>query len=239
MSSENVAVQDANEQQARFETGNLLFSRLFSRWMDMNAWSHPVLVNLARGCMGGVGWLHSSQISGLRHARLRSPGPRTFIAIAELNRCLWHYREHKELIPGSMSSNDYREPYVITEDGLPPSVGWWVEVFCGSRAPKDIALDIHVFNAQGAIATSKAIARYLRKLAAIAGFDPVDDVDQLLNTHYPVRQVERLERVKGLLIGETNLSSDEITEDLPALSTLSSCLGGVSTPEELIDIVKT
>ena len=60
-----------------YAKGRRTFSLLFSRWMDTNEWSHA--------CMGGVRWLHSSQISGLRHNGLENPGPRTFIALERLN----------------------------------------------------------------------------------------------------------------------------------------------------------
>ena len=63
-----------NEQSLQYEKGLHTFSILFTRWMDSNDWSHPIMVSLAKGAMGGTGWLHSSQISGLRHAKLRSPG---------------------------------------------------------------------------------------------------------------------------------------------------------------------
>jgi len=91
----------------QFERGVLDFSFLFTKWMDTNAWSHPVMVQLAAGCLqlpGGKGWLHSSQISGLRHGKLLSPGPRTFMAIERLNFYLHRYATEKLLLPGSTSA---------------------------------------------------------------------------------------------------------------------------------------
>ena len=60
----------------RFDTGTQNFARLFTKWMDTNGWSHPIMVSLATACLelpDGKGWLHSSQISGLRHAPLLHP----------------------------------------------------------------------------------------------------------------------------------------------------------------------
>lgn len=219
-----------------FEGGLTTFSRLFTLWMDKNDWSHPVMVALARGCLGDVGWLHSSQISGLRHAKLRSPGPRTFVAIAELNRCLWEYREHKRLLPGSDSSNFYQEQFVITEDGLPPSLGWFVEIFCGTRVPKDIPLDRPMFSSDKAAAISKDLARRIRRLIVQKGDDPIDDLDEILRHCYPIRETARLRRVKELLTGGRPLSPDELSDEIDAIATLCKNLGGLSDPAELLDI---
>ena len=220
--------------ESRFEEGNKVFARLFSRWMDMNSWSHPVMVGLARGCMGDVGWLHSSQISGLRHARLRSPGPRTFIAIAELNHALWEYQTKKKLIPGTTSSNAYRDPYVITENGHAPSVGWWVEVFCGTRAPQEISLDTPEFTEAQAEAVSKALARYIRRLAALSDYDPVDDLDAVIREHYPSRERDRVETIKQVLKGTKTFHAPELAAEMEALTQMSSSMSGVRTQEDLL-----
>ena len=56
-----------------YEAGIRVFALLFTRFMDLNGWSHPVMVSLARAALDDVSWLHSSQISGLRHGKLISP----------------------------------------------------------------------------------------------------------------------------------------------------------------------
>ena len=77
---------------AKYDQGVRNFALLFTRWMDLNGWSHPVMVALAKSALDGTSWLHSSQISGLRHGKLVSPGPRTFKAIQVLNYYLWLYK---------------------------------------------------------------------------------------------------------------------------------------------------
>jgi len=37
---------------ALYAKGRRTFSLLFTRWMDTNEWSHPVLVKLSHACMG-------------------------------------------------------------------------------------------------------------------------------------------------------------------------------------------
>ena len=88
-------------------TGNKNFAILFTRWMDRNEWSHPIVVALAKGVCGGASWFHSSQISGIRQGKSQSPGPRQFIAIQRLNQALYDYKNGGPLIPGTSSSNNY------------------------------------------------------------------------------------------------------------------------------------
>lgn len=219
---------------SEYAVGLQTFAKLFTRWMDTNKWSHPVMTNLARNALGGTSWLHSSQISGLRHAKLFSPGPRTFLAIAELNRCLWLYSTESRLIPGTTSSNNYTEAYCITEDGLPPPAGWWFEVFCGVRRPKDIDLCAAYFTEDEAVGMSKLWARMFRRLVAAAGYDIYEDIDKVLWHHYPAKDEDRVELIGKVIRSEATWTSDQIVNELPALTQLTAALGGPETEELLV-----
>jgi hypothetical protein len=219
----------------QFQTGVALFSRLFARWMDRNGWSHPTMTALAKGCLGGAGWLHSSQISGLRHGRLRSPGPRTFIAIERLNYYLWRYQTEKKLLPGSTSSNYYAEPFVILENGQPPSVGWWVEVFCGIRQPEDAQyLNQVMFTLMQAERFSDGYGRYLRHLLALAQVDVIDDLNVVLKEHYPITDPHRREKLRSVILANAVWTGDELASELPYLLALTQAYGGASTESELL-----
>lgn len=43
--------QVAESLKDQFELGVQNFSRLFTKWMDTNAWSHPIMVSLAASCL--------------------------------------------------------------------------------------------------------------------------------------------------------------------------------------------
>ena len=91
------------------------------------------MIKLSKASMGGIAWLHSSQISGLLHAKL-NPNPRVFKAIQVLNESLFNYATKNQLIPGTTSSNDYSNAICIKDEtGGAPSTGWFVEVFTGER----------------------------------------------------------------------------------------------------------
>lgn len=225
----------------QFERGVHDFSLLFTRWMDTNGWSHPVMVSLAAGCLklpSSKGWLHSSQISGFRHGMLLSPGPRTFMAIERLNHYLHRYATKQLLLPGSTSSNAYREPFVITEGGEPPPLGWWVEVFCGARTPSDIDVRSRFFSEAEAQAFSTDWARLLRRLLISSGHDIIEELDALVRLHYPTREPARVDRLIAVVHGRADWSPDALLQELPALTALTTALGGPSTEDDLLRVVQ-
>ncbi|NDC90063.1 MAG: hypothetical protein EB075_14910, partial [Bacteroidetes bacterium] len=144
--------------------------------MDSNRWTHPVLIELVRCCLDGAGWIHSSQISALRQGRLRNPGPRGFIAIAELNKALHIYKTTKKLIPNTATDLTYLQAFTITENGEPPEPGWWFEVFCGFRTPSDVDLDVAFRTEIAAAEFSRSYARLVRELMAKKGYDIFDSL---------------------------------------------------------------
>ena len=217
-----------------YEEGIRTFALLFTRWMDLNGWSHPVMVSLARACLDGTSWLHSSQISGLRHGKLLSPGPRTFKAIQVLNAFLFRYVQEKKLLPNTDSSNNYREPYVILENGLPPDLGWFMEVFVGDRVPQDIDLDLAVFTADAAEEISTNYGKLIRKLMVLQDYDPISDFDLVVRKFYPAKDTERVEKMLDVLWAKTTWTSDELQMEMPALVTFSGHLEGPDDEKSLL-----
>jgi hypothetical protein len=218
-----------------YNNGVHTFAKLFTRWMDTNEWSHPVMTHLARGALGGTAWLHSSQISGLRHGKLLSPGPRTFLAIAELNRYLHLYVTEKKLIPGTTSSNHYTNGYCIIEDRIPPTSGWWFEVFCGQRVPKDIDLSASFYTEDDATTISRSWAKTFRRLISVEGYDIYEDMDKVLRLYYPAKDVDRLDLITRVARSETVWTPEQLVNEIPALTKLIGALGGPATEEELIN----
>ena len=203
--------------------------------MDLNGWSHPVMVSLAKSCLDGTSWLHSSQISGLRHGKLTSPGPRTFKAVQVLNYYLWRYKEERKLLPNTESSNHYREPYVITENGKPPELGWWMEVFVGDRMPADLDLNQHTFTPEVAESISKGYGKLIRKLMVLKDYDPIGDFDEVIREHYPAKDFDRVQKVTKILFNQDSWSPEELVNEIPALVTLSSALDGPTNDDELLE----
>ena len=210
----------------KYQKGVQTFASLFTRLMDLNEFSHPTMVNLTKNCMSGSSWLHSSQISGLRHGKLYSPGPRTFVAIQALNYYLWRFSTEKQLLPNTLSSSLYSNGFHITEDNIAPSVGWWVEVFCGERTPKEIDLYGLVITENKAIEKSREWAKLIRVLMIDNGIDIISDLDAVLRDKYPARDEIRLTKIKSVLLSDAFWSPEEMKNEFPAITALSSALGG-------------
>jgi hypothetical protein len=227
------------EHPAQFAQGVKTFSLLFTRWMDTNGWSHPTMVTLARACLEGTSWLHSSQISGLRHGKLLSPGPRTFIAIERLNYYTHRYATSKKLLPGTPGSNLYAKAFAITEGGKPPQLGWWVEVFCGQRQPIDIDLRETFFTEEQASRISAAWGAMIRKLMIQQDMDIITELDRVLREKYPAKDAERLRRTNAVIQNRDVWNAQQLANELPAISALSAELGGPSTESDLIQALKS
>ena len=229
---------ELNAYQIQVVKGTRTFQKMFALWMDSNGWSHPVMTSLASNCIEGNRWFHSSQITGFRQQKLGSPGPRIFLTIERLNYYLWLYREKGTLLPGTRNSNNYSKPFVITEDGLPPSVGWWVEVFLGVRTPKDIDLNSWNFSDDKAAELSKKFGRLVRMLLGAQGIDLVEDLARTIKETYPATEDSRVKKLSDVIKGlDDGWAPEELELELPALAAMTKALGGPKSESELVTYV--
>lgn len=208
------------------DAGAISFAKWFARFMDGNGLSHPQLVALCKICTGGRALFHSSQIANLRAARLKSPGPRTFIAMEYLMRAVWAYQnkekisaEQAELIPrfGHLAVLVERMQIMTDEEGNPVTVGYLVEVFAGLR-PVPIDLTTNVHTQRDAEKVSKNAGRLVRKLMAAHDMDPVEDASVIANL-YPGSSLQRSE-FASLLKGEAVWEPEHVEENTARLSKL-------------------
>ena len=230
--------EDVQDYAALYDKGRRTFSLLFIRWMDTNGWSHPVMTALTAHAMGGLRWLHSSQISGLRHKKLENPGPRTFVAIERLNYYVHRYSTEKRLIPGTDSSRLYSQAFAITENGEAPPAGWFYEVFCGLRAPQDIELHQAFFSDAQAEAISTNWGALIRKLIRAQDLDLITDLDRIMREAYPTKESERRSNTQGVIQNTYVWSPEELITELPAVLALTSALGGPRNEDELLYVLQ-
>lgn len=226
--------------QNRFDTGRRLFGRLIATWMAQNDWSHPVMIKLASGCLqlpSQKGWLHSSQIAGLRHATLGAPGPRCFVGIERLNYFLHRYKTQGALLPGTNSSNDYANPYVITENDQPPPLGWWIEVFCGYRTPKDVDLDTVRFTDATASKFSQAWAGYIRQLLINKKYDIISDLPKVVDRFYPAKGLTRIKKLQDVIYSRDTWTPEELAVEIPTITEFGAALGGAVSEQDLFKIL--
>jgi len=228
----------SSEESAQYGQGVRNFSVLFTRWMDTNEWSHPVMTVLAKGALNGTAWLHSSQISGLRHGELYSPGPRTFVAIERLNYYVFRYITEKKLIPGTTSSSNYSKAFAIVEDNSPPPLGWWVEVFCGVRTPKDIDLKMNFFSDTQARELSLSWASLIRGLMIAAKIDIITDLETTIREYYPANDHARVAKILEVIRNKSTWEPMELTVELPAIAAFTAALGGPESEKLLLSTLQ-
>lgn len=218
----------------RYNSGIQTFRRLFIHWMDTNRWSHPVMIKLTKACLDGVVWLHSSQISAIRSGELLNPGPRTFIAIAELNKAIHLYKTTKQLLPGTKTDLEYLQAYAITHNGEAPGPDWWYGVFIGYIEPTDVPFELVFCNDLRAAEFSERFARYMRRLLAANDYDVFADLKQAIHRHYPACEEDRANKLAKVLHNQATWTPEEAQLELDALAGMSAQLGGASTTEELL-----
>lgn len=218
---------DANALEEAMDAGAIAFSKWFCRFMDGNGLSHPQLVALCKLCTGGKAWLHSSQIANLRAARLKSPGPRSFVALEFLMKAVWAYQDsvrrgmpQAETTPkfGNLAVLVERMEIMADEEGNPVEVGYLVEVFSGLRpVPVDLTINLHT--ALDAEKVSKSAGRLIRKLMAANDMDPIDDSALVANL-FPGSHVQRSE-FAALLKGEAVWDPESVEENVSRLAKLA------------------
>jgi len=203
--------------EARVEEGSLAFAKWFTRVMDDNGWSHPQMVSLCKAVTADKAFLHSSQIAGLRAARLKSPGPRSFVALEFLWYGIERYQQHLEgqfgrLAPLVESASIMRDP-----NGKPASTGYMLEVFSGLR-PAPIDLTTTFYTDREAKVLSNNAARLVRRLMVVADLDPIFDLEVIVS-RFP-GDIEDKNKFKALLMGQQVWGGEDVDAQIASLSKL-------------------
>ena len=193
--------------------GAIDFGKWFSRTMDGNGWSHPNLVALCKIATGGKSWLHSSQIAGLRQARLKSPGPRSFVALEYLWRLIVQYQEDRDSVSAVFAAQ-YKmieDAEVLRDpDGNPATTGYMIEVFAGVR-PVPIELSALAVSLDQSKLISVNLGRTLRRMMANKSWDLIDDMEKVTRVFAPSDPNARL-MLDSVICGQYVLTPSEIDQ---------------------------
>lgn len=211
----------ATDLENRMETGAIAFSRYLKRIVDANSWSHPQMVALCKLCTDQKAWLHNSQIAGLLKARLKSPGPRSFVALEFLFRAIDAHQkgdpETCEVKFGNLAHLVEHAQIMRDENGNPASMGYLMEVFSGLR---EVPIDISSlsFTEKQAIQVSEQAGRLIRRLMAVDDLDPIADAEKVSMAFGGSRE-DRL-KCAAIIKGTEQWTPDEIEEAMSRLSKL-------------------
>lgn len=200
------------------DQGKINFSRWFTRVMDSNGWSHPTLVALCKSTTGDQAFLHSSQIAGLRSARLKSPGPRSFAALEYLWRAIDDYQRNGSangVTFGSLATFVEKAEIMRDPDGQPASLGYMVEVFTG-LLPVPIDLNTVEFTENQARIISDNAGRLVRRMMAQANWDLIDDIQKITDKFSTDRETRDV--MKDIIVGQAAWTPDELNDRLSDLA---------------------
>jgi len=219
------------------ETGKLNFSRWFTRVMDNNGWSHPTLVALTKACTGSQAFLHSSQIAGLRAARLKSPGPRAFAALEYLWLRIDEYQKVGKASDGVTfgSLTAFVQDAEIMRDpqGNPATLGFMIEVFAGLiEVPID--LNIIEFSETHAKLISENAGRLIRRMMVQERWDLIDDIHRITSKWSADPEVRT--KAQAIIVGQSVWFAEELNDRLREMSKMLERVFKYSrTPPELRD----
>lgn len=211
----------ASDLETRMDTGAIAFSKYFKRIIDANGWSHPQMVALCKLCTDGKAWLHNSQIAGLLKAGLKSPGPRSFVALEYLFKAIDEYQKNGEASSGvrfgKLTHLVEHAEIMRDPNGNPATLGYLVEVFTGLR---EVPIDISSlsFSEKHAEIISVNAGRLVRKLMAIEKMDPIDDAIKVAS-RYSGSQEQKAVFV-AIITGNSSWLPEEVEEGLFKLAKL-------------------
>lgn len=208
---------DRMELEEAMDQGAINFSRWFCRVMDSNGWSHPTLVGLCKYVTGDKAFLHSSQIAGLRAARLKSPGPRSFAALEYLWSAIDDYQNSRSTgIPfGNLAPLVERAEIMRDPEGRPATLGYMVEVFTGLK-PVPIDLNVVNFNENQARIISDNAGRIIRRMMVQHKWDLIDDIHRVADKFSPDPDLRA--EMREIIVGQTTWQPEDLQNRLTELS---------------------
>ncbi len=220
----------------RLVDGRRAMAHLIHVWHEQNGWSHKVLPALS-DCLD-LGRLHSSQISNLRNAKLASPGPEVFLALAQAN-ALLHYgiepirsvlkESHPELLRVLLES----ALPIQGNDGEPLGAGELFEIFVGLM-PLPASFDWFIEDGE-AISLSAALAdRFCQGL-------PWRQCREQVMEAYPATKALRRERFAAVMAGLRDYSAEELDGELIDLYSTYKVLGGsaINGPDRFLEDLRS
>jgi hypothetical protein len=211
----------------RFEKGTKAFSIMFRRWMEECGWSHPRLVR-ATEIATQQSWLHSSQIAGLVSGKLTGPGPRIFIALAEVNKLIARIEAGEAPSHANMTlfkgTKAMRNP-----DGTVMDFNDLLNVFVGiTERP-----EVDSYNPEEAARITRGMAKVVRAWFIDNQKDLVDDIE-LFTDLYQAESPEVERRLTRVLWGNASYTPDEVREQAARFAQVLTALGMEISTEDLV-----
>lgn len=217
----------------RHERGVQALAALLNHWLGRSNLSHDQLIAISSWGMGESSPLHKAVISRSKNGRqARGMGLAHLDALAAANHAIWRWQQDpqqalQELGPFST--------WKVDEQWLQRAV--WLPQVEDPQKPlafRDLAevlaghleLPYLVISHGHPERMGKQVGELLEQLIAERGWGPREAREKLLAA-YPVTDLARQRRLKAVIVGEAELSADELEGELYALAEMIRTVRGV------------
>lgn len=204
------------------EKGRPCFAVMFGRWLDTNEWTYNQLAQAAKSLIG-ASWIHPSQVSALRSAKLEGPNPKVFAAIYEVNAAIVRWKEAGTR-PSGVPASFYESAEIWRDDNNQPlTLEKILQLFLGYWEP--VAYKPLLVPPAEAGGVSKAIGRLVRTVMATKSQDLIEGWDDFIRCYAPV-DITRRTHMQKVVLGLESYTPEELAVELPVLvETLTTYTG--------------
>ncbi len=193
----------------KLSNGRRAMAHLIHVWHERNTWSHKVLPLLSEAL--DLGRVHNSQISNLRNAKLSSPGPEVFLALAQINMILDQgiesIRDHLEFShPELWKTLQESACPLQNENNSPLTAGEFFEIFAGLK-PLPSSFDWFIEDDE-ATKLSEALSEHFCQRM------PWRKCKHIIMDAYSVTKLSRRERFAEVIAGLRDYTAEELDGEL-------------------------
>jgi hypothetical protein len=221
----------------RRQAGILHMAALMNHWLGRSRLSHDQMVKIVSWGLGELGGIDGGMISRMKNAKqVRGASWKHLDALAAANVAIWLWQEkgpeaaRAEL--GPPSSWSIRDEWLDNavwlplpdEPDQPLRFAAWAEVLAGYRVLQYLATANLTPNE--ARQASDRLAELLEATIAERGWGPREAIRQLLEA-YNVSDKARQRRLQGLIVGELQLSREELEAEMHALAEMLRVVRGL------------
>lgn len=227
----------------RREQGILHMAALLNHWLGSSGLSHEQLVAIASWGLGEPAGIDGGTISRQRNAKVvRGASWRHLDALAAANVAIWLWQikgpkaAREELGPpsswGIKDDSLDKATWLPSPDDLgePLRLAEMAEVMAGYRQLS--YLSTAALTPNEARHASDRLSQLLEATIAERGWGPKQAIRQLLEA-YPVTDKARQRRLQSLIVGEVQLSREELEAEMHALAEMLRVLRGVKKYDQI------
>jgi hypothetical protein len=220
----------------RHERGRQALAALLNHWLGTGKLSHDQLIAIASWGLGEQGLIDAAVISRVRNGKqVRGASWKHLDALAAANRAIWLWQTKAQR--GAWAELGPQGGWGVREEWLQDAI--WLPHPIHSDSPLSFAamaevlagymdlpyLATVVMSPAEAKRMSNAMVSLLERTIAERSWGPREGVRKLLEA-YPVQDVARQRRLREVIVGDHQLTRDEMEVEMHALAeTLESIRG--------------